>query len=69
MIFSTALGPLVIGMMMDQDFPFYSLILSLALLLFLALLNSQRLSAKKISEDRLRSFQKSQGYKNAIAGK
>lgn len=47
MIFSTALGPLVIGMMMDQDFPFYSLILSLALLLFLALLNSQRLSAKK----------------------
>ena len=44
MIFSTALGPLVIGIMMDNSVSFSLLMLTLTGLLFIAFMNSQRLS-------------------------
>lgn len=43
MVLSTALGPLILGSLIDQDVPFYGLMLFLFGLLMLATLNAQRI--------------------------
>lgn len=46
MVLSTAIGPLVVGVMMDYDIAFQWIIFSLVVMLILVIINAQRISSR-----------------------